>query len=909
MKLPQRERGNTCKRTVSLILAATLALQVPAAGTAVFAEKARAETVTAADAKTAGQAKTAAQQSELRLIGEQPVTAGATLRTYEYILQRGQQRVSTIVRVIAVDLRNPYVQLNVMTGAAGGGLASRQTVTAMTREHGAVAGVNGDLFHMSLMLPPIGPVIDNGKLLASPNSPQGWYMFGLTKDRRPVIDFYTFEGQIIAPSGASFPLAGINRAPTWNNGVHSHADNVFLYTPEWGALDRGNDGNTYPNEILVENGIVTRMEFGKKLDLEAVPENGLILRANGKAATFLKSHFQVGDPLVFHYDLKPLDGGNPVRGRDLQMLIGGHTLLVNEGKPTAFTANINDVSGAAARARTGIGYSRDARFVYLITADYAGNSKGLTLKEFQDFMVMAGVWKGLNLDGGGSTTMAARPLGDTAPVLVNQPQDGSQRRVVNGIGVYTTAPQGELLGFAISGPNLVFVNEKAAYTAKGYDTYYNPLSGAESLIQWSLEKAIGKMDNGVFVPSRPGTTTVVGRYKDVVQRFDVKVASRDDLASLTIDAGDMVLTPGENYKISVSATLTDGHKKKVPNESIEWEFIGFTGTMDGNTLTVRHVEAEDAGQIIARYDGFSTMITVPVGWETMWADFDRQAPDVQFIGYPAGVEGFVEMVNGLPGTPDDNRALYVGYRFPNGAADQSQAAYASFNKDQGLDIPGKPTAMKLRVFGDRGNNWVRAEMVDAAGASHLVDIARDVDWHGFRDITVDLTSYRLQYPVKLKRLYVVRPANSGEERQRAGGIAFDDISFVYEGRVSAPELPHIFLTIDQTEMTVNGEVYHMDQAPLIRRQTTFVPVRFLVEAMQGHVEWNERDRQVTVRKGPHIIELWVNRNEAVIDGRRVALPVAPFIENRRTLVPLRIISETFGWKVVWDGKARTVTLK
>jgi len=908
--LPQRERSNGCKRAASLVLSAAMALQIPVTGSVMLAEKALAsETVTVLAAQPPEQAVTAAQQSELRLIGEQPVTSGATMRTYEYVTQRGQVRVSTIVRIIAVDLRNPYVQLDVMTGTAGGGLASRQTVTAMTREHGAVAGVNGDLFHMQLTLPPIGPVIDGGQMLASPYSPEGWYMFGLTGDRRPVIDFFTFDGQIIAPDGAAYPLAGINRSPTWRNGVHSHKDNVFLYTSDWGALDRGNDGNTTPNEILVENGIVTRMEFGKKLDIEAVPENSIILRANGKAAEFLKSHFHVGDPLVFHYDLKPLDGGSPVRGQDLQMLIGGHTLLVNEGKPTAFTANINDVSGAAARARTGIGFSQDSRFVYLITADYAGDSKGLTLKEFQDLMVMAGVWKGLNLDGGGSTTMAVRPLGETVPVLVNQPQEGSQRKVVNGIGVYTTAPQGELLGFALSGPALVFMNEKAAYIAKGYDTFYNPLSGAESLIQWSLEKAIGKVDGGVFVPSRPGRTAIVGRYKDFTQRFEVKVAGRDDLASLTMETGDIVITEGESYKISVSATLVDGLKKKVPNESIEWEFIGFTGTMDGDTLTVHHIEAEDAVQIIARYDGFSTMITVPIGWETLWTDFERQAPEVQFIGYPAGVEGFAEVVNGLPGTPDDNRALYVGYRFAEGAAGQTHAAYASFNADQGLDIPGKPTAMKIRVFGDRSGNWVRAELVDAAGASHLVDIARDVDWYGFRDLTVDLTSYKLQYPVKLKRLYVARPANSGEERQRAGGVGFDDISFVFEGRMTDPELPHIFLTIDKTEMTVNGDVYHIDQAPLIRKQTTFVPVRFVVEAMQGHVQWNEKERQVTVRKGAHIIELWVDRNEAAIDGRRVVLPAAPFIENRRTLVPLRIISETFGWEVVWDGKERTVTLQ
>src|SRR5690606_17335460 len=114
-------------------------------------------------------------------------------------------------------------------------------------------------------------------------------------------------------------------------------------------------------------------------------------------------------------------------------------ILVNDGQPAAFSRDINGVSGYAARARTAIGYSKDERYVYMITVDNQGESKGMTLRELQSFMVAIGVWKGINLDGGGSTQMVARPLGETEPVLANELEQGVARRVVNGLGVYTHA--------------------------------------------------------------------------------------------------------------------------------------------------------------------------------------------------------------------------------------------------------------------------------------------------------------------------------------------------------------------------------------------------------------------------------------------------------------------------------------
>ena len=100
------------------------------------------------------------------------------------------------------------------------------------------------------------------------------------------------------------------------------------------------------------------------------------------------------------------------------MLIGGQTILVDNGKPAANSRTSAEIGGY--RSRTGVGYSEDQRYAYMVTAEASGDSAGASLSEFQQIMIAAGVWKGMNLDGGGSTQLVARPLGETTVQVVNQ---------------------------------------------------------------------------------------------------------------------------------------------------------------------------------------------------------------------------------------------------------------------------------------------------------------------------------------------------------------------------------------------------------------------------------------------------------------------------------------------------------
>ncbi|GIQ71241.1 copper amine oxidase [Xylanibacillus composti] len=860
-----------------------------------------ADPVRTAAAATLG---TASQQKPV-LVREENITAGAKLREYVWQFQRGNKAVRTEVQAIVVDLQNPHVKLDVMSGKDGK-TASRDTVLNQARHSGAVAGVNGDYFNTAAEFTPIGPQITSGTVVSSPsNHLNGMYTFGITKDNKPIIDTYKFDGKVTAASGASYSLAGINQTYSWfgsgDNLQHTHAHAIHLYTDMWSSKSRGNDGSTTPTEVLIEAGRVSQISAGQALDM-TVPEGGYILRAAGRAADFVTSNLQVGDPVQIDYTLTPGNPNNLTNVSDFQMLIGGHTLLVDNGKPAEWTRDVSSIGGH--RSRTAIGFSEDRRYVYLVTAEASKNSDGISLSELRNLLVSLGVWKAVNLDGGGSTQMVSRPLGEFNVVLTNETEFGVQRQVVNSVGVYTTAPKGNVAGFLIRGADLLFVGERADYSLNAYDQYYNPMDMSEFEAKWTADN--GSFEGNVFRAGRAGTATLKATSGQATQSKTINIVGSDQVQSLRVDAPEMMLTSGAAYTLPVVATLQNGHQRTVPAELIDWQFYGFTGSFEGNRLTVQNVGDAASGQLVARFDGFSTLVHAPTGREQLFTDFEQDALPIGFTSYPADVTGSVRVDSGFAGEAQ-NRALILEYDFTEGRG--TKAAYAVFNQDQGLSVEGEPLQMKVRVNGDNSLNWVRAEVLDGKGDLHRVDITRNMNWRGWKSLNVDLTEYNLAYPIKLKRIYVTSPEEGQDEREAQGAIAIDDISFLYKRELEQDRKPTLKLAVNKKTMTLDNEVRQLDQAPIIMKETTMVPIRFVSDALGGLVFWDNDEKRVTVLKEDRLVELWVDQQGIVMNGSRTTTLVPPTIVGGRTLVPLRLISEAFGWDVQWNNDEKSIILQ
>lgn len=118
--------------------------------------------------------------------------------------------------------------------------------------------------------------------------------------------------------------------------------------------------------------------------------------------------------------------------------IAGSDLLVDQGKLVAPTGSKFDDSHPP---RTAAGVTREGHLL-LMTVDgrQPGFSEGMSLQEVARFLMAHGAVEALNLDGGGSTTMA---IADPHPRIINFPSDhkpdgnaGEARAVGVNLGVF-----------------------------------------------------------------------------------------------------------------------------------------------------------------------------------------------------------------------------------------------------------------------------------------------------------------------------------------------------------------------------------------------------------------------------------------------------------------------------------------
>lgn len=98
--------------------------------------------------------------------------------------------------------------------------------------------------------------------------------------------------------------------------------------------------------------------------------------------------------------------------------------------------------GDVATARTAIGLSKDGRTLTLFTVDVRGGSEGMRLSEVAGVLIRDfGVWDGLNLDGGGSTTMAmADPKTGLASIVNVSSDNAGGRDVATSLAVFARKP-------------------------------------------------------------------------------------------------------------------------------------------------------------------------------------------------------------------------------------------------------------------------------------------------------------------------------------------------------------------------------------------------------------------------------------------------------------------------------------
>jgi hypothetical protein len=399
------------------------------------------------------------------------------------------------IHVVEIDLSNPYISME--TVKAQDAYSGYERTSSMSSRknhigHWSVAGVNGDFYATGGI--PINSQVINGELLRTVGY-NNKSTLGFDAANRPVISITNFSGKLILKN-AGRAISGVNQDRQTNF--------LVVYNPFWG---NHTDTNEWGTEVEItpltdwtvnDTIVCVAGDIARLVGKMPIPAGKAVLSGHQEASDFLYNNIQSGDTLKLVLELQPALA-------NIKQLIGGFPKIVSEGVnyvDQGYAQEDGPPHTYQRHPRTAVGFSADSTRLYFITVDGRQDllSRGMTLPELADFMISIGVAHGINLDGGGSTTMVVRNQ------VKNSPSDGSERSVANSLLAVSSAPQGTLHYVQMEPDNQrLFLNESITFKTSGWDEYYNPVSLNTANLTWQVDPALGTVSaDGYFTATANG---------------------------------------------------------------------------------------------------------------------------------------------------------------------------------------------------------------------------------------------------------------------------------------------------------------------------------------------------------------------------------------------------------------------
>ena len=109
------------------------------------------------------------------------------------------------------------------------------------------------------------------------------------------------------------------------------------------------------------------------------------------------------------------------------------------------------------------------------------------------------------------------------------------------------------------------------------------------------------------------------------------------------------------------------------------------------------------------------------------------------------------------------------------------------------------------------------------------------------------------------------------------------------------------MQVGSRTVTVDEKTISANVAPVIRNSRTLVPIRMITETLGGRVSWNAKTKEVVLTIDGKEIKMTIGKTLA-------AYGTAPVVINDRTFVPVRFVADELGAEVKWDNTTKTVTI-
>ena len=267
----------------------------------------------------------------------------------------------------------------------------------------------------------------------------------------------------------------------------------------------------------------------------------------------------------------------------IQEAVGGSIYLVKDGE-VAVSSSADYYNSRA--SRTCVGITAEGKVVLMVLdGRQEPFSVGGSAQEIAQIMKDAGCVTAINLDGGGSTTYAAKQEGADEVTVVNRPSDGYERSVSSSLMVVSTAQPSDTFDHAIvsTDTDYLTVGAELSVTAAGVSISGSSAELPEGATLMVSDESVATLSDGVLTGVAEGDVTVsLVLGKETLGSKTLHVITVPDGLTFTKDSINAVY--GSQVALPLEATY-NGNPVTIVASDITFELsTSGAGTFDGLTF-------------------------------------------------------------------------------------------------------------------------------------------------------------------------------------------------------------------------------------------------------------------------------------------------------------------------------------
>ena len=121
----------------------------------------------------------------------------------------------------------------------------------------------------------------------------------------------------------------------------------------------------------------------------------------------------------------------------------------------------------------------------------------------------------------------------------------------------------------------------------------------------------------------------------------------------------------------------------------------------------------------------------------------------------------------------------------------------------------------------------------------------------------------------------------------------------------------IVMFVDENDVFINGEPSRIDDnievVPFVQEGRTLVPIRFIIERLDGTVSWDSEAQKIGIKIGEDVFLFQIGSDIVSVNDKPVKIETAPQLLNGRSFVPLRVIADNIGKNLYYRNKVIVIS--